>query len=112
MIAVITELQIKSIFNFPKFVRHSAASVKQSIQSPGNIKTDARGGWMKGLTITVWESEADMKQFRNNGSHKEAMKIIRDVSSGYKTIVYETDSIPTWKEARAKLQEAPLVRLK
>ena len=62
-------------------------------------------GWRIGYTYTAWKDHETMYQFRNSGSHKIAMKQIRNVSSKYRTAVWESDKIPEWNEALKKLGE-------
>lgn len=111
MIISITELHVKSLWKFPKFARLSMHAMQQAQSSSGVMHASARGGWLKGMTMTAWKDEASMMVFRNSGAHKAAMKELKDVSSSYRTLWYEVDELPTWKSALQKLGSKPLVQL-
>lgn len=111
MIISTTELHVRSIWKFPKFARLSIQSMQQAQGSPGVLHASARGGWLKGMTMTAWEDEASMMSFRNSGAHKVAMKELKDVSAAYRTIWYEASELPSWKEALQKLRSKPLTKM-
>jgi heme-degrading monooxygenase HmoA len=111
MLISITELHIKNLWKFPLFMWHASRSAKQSQNAEGNIKTLLNGGWLRGYTITAWEDIDSMMQFRNAGDHKEAMHNMRQVASAYRSMHWETDVIPTWKEAKIKLGEIELKKV-
>ena len=55
-------------------------------------------------TLTVWESEEDMKAFRNSGVHLKAM--MESSKLGFnRSHSWQTDSIPTWEEAIMQLNQ-------
>ena len=113
MIIVATELHVKSFWKFFPFVRHSIRSMKQAKQAPGIIHaTASNGGWRIGYTLTAWENKEAMLQYRNSGAHKIAMQQISKLSKQYKTLVWEADNIPTWKEAKSRLDELVFKLLK
>ena len=104
MLIVATELHVKSFWNFFAFVKHSVRSMKQAERSPGVISAKAGNkGWRIGYTLTVWENKEAMQSFRNTGAHKIAMTKIRKLSSKYKTLVWEADAVPDFKEAKERL---------
>jgi uncharacterized protein (UPF0335 family) len=55
------------------------------------------------IHLQYGESKDVMMKFRNSGIHKKAMSKIRKLSHQYKTLRWETDTIPDWEEARQKL---------
>ncbi|ARV58455.1 hypothetical protein BZZ01_07210 [Nostocales cyanobacterium HT-58-2] len=73
----VTRLHLKSPRYFPAFLWHTALSSWQIINTPGflcgTLTTDRQGGsW----TITLWEDESAMRQYRNSGSHRQAMRYL------------------------------------
>ncbi len=113
MIIVATELHVKSFWKFFPFVRHSIRSMKQAKQAPGILHaTASNGGWRIGYTLTAWKDKASMLQYRNTGPHKEAMQQIGNLSKQYKTLVWEAADIPTWKEAKGRLDAIAFKMLK
>ena len=106
MIIVATELYVRSFWHFFEFAVLSARSMKQAKKSAGCIYATATNkGWRIGYTLTTWENEEVMLQFRNTGAHKEAMKKIRKLSHQYKTLRWESDKPANWQEAKSRLAE-------
>lgn len=105
MIISITELHMRSIFKIFRFFKHANASIAQVKLAPGNTYFWAGGGWMVAYTITGWESMEAMKNYRNSGAHKLAMKDMRNVSHKYRSISLEMETVPNKKEALKILQQ-------
>ena len=106
MIIVATELHVKKFSKFFRFTWLALRSMSQAKKSPGCLFANPRSkGWRIGFTLTAWDNRESMLHFRNTGPHKVAMQEIRNVSSRYKTIVWESDILPNWDEALLKLRE-------
>ncbi len=106
MLIVATELHVRNFWRFFEFVSLSVRSTKQAKKTAGNIHTYVGNkGWKIGYTLTVWENKEAMHEFRNSGAHKKAMTKIRKLSTQYKTLVWEAGAVPSWKEAKARLDE-------
>lgn len=113
MIIVATELHVKSFGKFIPFVRHSIRSTRQARQAEGCLHVwVGNKGWRIGYTLTAWKNKEAMLQYRNSGAHKIAMQQISKLSSRYKTLVWEAANIPTWKEAKSRLDEVAFKLLK
>lgn len=113
MIIVTTELHVRSFWYFFEFAKLSVRSLKQAKKSAGCIYVSASNkGWRIGYTLTVWENKEAMLSFRNTGAHKEAMLKIRKLSNQYKTLAWETETAPSWKEAKSCLAESEFKILK
>ncbi len=113
MIIIATELHVRSIWRFFEFASLSVRSMKQAKKSAGCISAVAGNkGWRIGYTLTVWENEEVMLQFRNTGTHKEAMSKIRKLSNKYKTLRWESDKPAGWQEAKSRLAETSFKVLK
>ena len=112
MLIVATELHVKNFWRFFAFVRHASRSAKQARQAAGCLHVwIGNGGWRIGYTLTAWRDRNSMLQYRNSGAHKEAMKKTKLFSSRIRTLVWEADSVPDWKEAKARLNEVDLREL-
>jgi len=71
----VTRLKVRSIFYLPGFLKANNASVKALMSIPGYI--DGRELIDKGLvfwTVTAWQAEKAMKEFRNGEAHPLAMQ--------------------------------------
>lgn len=113
MLIVVTELHVRNFWRFFEFVKLSIRSMKEAKKTAGNIHATAgNGGWRIGYTLTAWENKEAMMDFRNNGAHKKAMTKVRKLSTKYKTLLWEADTIPTFKDAKARLDEIAFKELK
>jgi hypothetical protein len=56
-------------------------------------------------TMTAWETREDMLRYVRSGAHVEAMRSLKKVSSYAKTYTYESETIPSWTEARRLWEE-------
>ena len=104
MFVSVTQLKLKSLFKFLPFMRMNIKVVEQLKKAPGLVKQDMRASnpytyW----TLTVWEDKESMMRFRNTGPHLEAMKKINTIAKKAKAGNWESDTVPTWKEAMAKI---------
>lgn len=73
----VTRLHLKSPRYFPAFLWHNALSSWQIINTPGmlggKLTSDKQGGaW----TVSMWEDESAMRQYRNSGAHRQAMRFL------------------------------------
>jgi len=98
MIVTATHIKITSLFGFIRFVLTVPKVTTQLKTAPG-----LKFVKLKGLkTLTGWRDIESMKEFRNNGSHVEAMKKIKKIGKP-KSVTWETQSEPDWQEAEEKL---------
>lgn len=93
-----TQIKIKGISAFFRFFTRVAKIRKQLASAEGVIFVKFSGL----RTLTGWESEADMKAFRNSGAHLEAMKNIKNIGKA-KSVSWQADAEPEWHEAKTKL---------
>jgi heme-degrading monooxygenase HmoA len=93
-----TQIKIKSISAFFRFFTRIAKIRKQLASAEGVIFVKFSGL----RTLTGWQSEDDMKTFRNSGAHLEAMKNIKNIGKA-KSISWQADEEPEWHEAKTKL---------
>ena len=105
MIASTTKYTLKSIPAFLMFALLSFGSIFQAKKSRGLIAIKIRVRDFR--TLTVWNSKEEMKAFGNSGIHQKAMINSPQLGSN-QSYTWETDSIPTWKEAIAKMTSRSL----
>ncbi len=96
---VLKDASLSTIFNF---IDHTRASRIQAQASPGYLSHgyNVVGGL---YTRSAWASREDIMSFKNSGAHKEAMDIAARIAKGGMTIVFEAQTLPSWKEAKARL---------
>ncbi|HCK21569.1 MAG TPA: hypothetical protein DHW15_05250 [Bacteroidetes bacterium] len=104
MIVAITELRIRSIWMFPLFMARSAAAVSQAQKEKGLLSFSAKVRWNVAYTLTSWTDENSMLVYKKNGAHKRAMKDTKKVSHQYRSVYYEAETVPSWKEALQRLE--------
>ena len=56
-------------------------------------------------TLSAWESKAEMKQFVPTGAHRDAMKASATIAREIRTYTFESDEMPSWKDAKQLLKE-------
>lgn len=100
MIVTATEIKIKSLFGFFRFINHVRKTQSQIANADKLVFQKLKGF----RTLTGWESEEAMKVFRNNGHHLNAMRNIKSMGKA-KSITWETQSEPSWDEAIKKLKD-------
>ena len=103
MIASATKYTLKSLPAFLMFAVLSFGSIFQAKKSRGLIAIKIRLRDFR--TLTVWNSKEDMKAFRNSGIHQKAITDSPQLGSN-QSYTWETNTIPTWKEAIAIMKSA------
>jgi hypothetical protein len=112
MIIVATELHVRRFWRIFEFTVLSTRSMHQAKKAAGCMYASARlKGWRIGFTLSAWENKEAMLQFRNTGAHKKAMLRIRKLSIRYKTVRWESDTLPSWQQAAENLNTAEFIRL-
>jgi len=100
MIVVATQIKIKSFFAFLRFVPMVRDVRRQLGNTDGLVFVKFNGL----RTFTGWESYEAMKTFRNNSHHLDAMQNMKAIGKS-KSVTWEAQSEPDWKEAWEKLRE-------
>jgi hypothetical protein len=102
----VTRLRVKSIFFLIPFMRANEASVKELKKSKGLLKgMELIDKNFTFWTITLWEDEASMKEFRGSLPHRKAMKHLPNWcnEASYHHWVQEDSNFPTWNTISEKL---------
>jgi hypothetical protein len=101
MTITITSIKLKSIWKFFKLSLFALQNTKQLQKSKGMLKFKKTGLGRLHYTITVWETEDDLKAYAyGNGSHKEFMSRSKEIASEIGTYTFESSEIPDWKTAK------------
>ncbi len=79
---------------------HIVAQTKRQ-QGFISMKNTGFGYWH--YTLSVWQSEAEIRQFARTGAHLNAMKQSRNLASEISTYTFQSEQIPNWKEAKQLL---------
>ncbi len=102
MIISVTSIELKGPLKFFALSRRAMYIVKQ-LKKSDCIKYKSRGFWTTHYTISAWNSEDSMKKFATSGAHLEAMRMSKDIAKEIHLYSYESDKIPSWKEAKELL---------
>ena len=102
MIATATVFKLKHWWRYFSFFGYTYNALKQARASSGIVHLRIRP--FRLMTLTVWKSEEDMKNFRNSGAHLIAMKKSNHFGT-IRSVTWETENVPTWVHARDKLSD-------
>ena len=97
MYVSITGLVLKKPWHVFVFYFHAIRSMRQARRARGNLRAENRT--INGVhhTLSVWQTEAAMREFLFSGAHKRAIDATPSFATG-KTLGFETDTIPSWDE--------------
>jgi hypothetical protein len=102
----VTRLRLRKLRFLPGFAWFALRSTRQAKRAAGNVHTESlRERGLVFWTITLWESEQAMRQFRNSGPHRAVMPRLANWCDEA-TYVHWTQSeqkAPTLSEAHARL---------
>lgn len=109
MLATITFIELKSPLKFFALSKNALYIIKQ-LKATNCVKYKSTGIWTKHYTMTLWNSEEDMKSFARSGAHLQAMKVSASIAKEIKTHTYTTDKLPDWKEAKEILKDVKAIQ--
>ena len=101
----ITRLRIRSWRSLPRFLWLNERTVRQLRRSSGLLSASLladrhRVFW----TMSLWESEAAMRGYRDTGVHREAMpKLVNWADESSVARIVDVAALPGWPEAHALL---------
>ena len=102
----VTRLRVKSLFFLIPFMRANEASVKEIKVSKGLLKgKELIDKKLTFWTVTIWENEESMKEFRGSIAHRNAMQQlpIWCNEASYHHWIQEDDELPSWDTISKKL---------
>ena len=105
MIVTVTSITLRKPWGFFKLSLFGLKITLQLRREPGFVKMLKTGSGLEHFTLTVWQSEADLRRFARQGAHLEAMKASKALATETRTYTYETATIPPWPEAKQLLAE-------
>jgi hypothetical protein len=105
MVVSITSLRLRSLFGFFKLSLNGLKISLQAKSQPGFIKMKNTGFGYSHFTISMWKSQEELKMFSRSGAHLEAIKIAKYLAKEIKIYTFETESLPSWNEAKLLLEK-------
>jgi hypothetical protein len=104
MKVTITSLELKSPWKFFS-LSYQAMKILQQLAKTNCVKKKSTGFWTKHYTMTLWNTEDDLKTFAKSGQHLESMKKGGQIAKEIRTLTIDASQLPNWKEAKALLKE-------
>lgn len=102
----ITRLRVRSIFYMPLFMLHAMRTMTQAQKADGVAGVETRFEknnvvWTK----TVWNEEAQMKNYRSSGAHQIAMRMLSEMCNEASVARWQQadTELPTWEEAHRRM---------
>jgi len=105
MKATITSMELKGPLKFFALSSMALSIVKQ-LRATNCKDFKKRGLWTKHYTMTLWNSESELKEFAHSGAHLDAMKKSRNIAKEIRILTIDTDTLPSWEEAKRLLENA------
>ena len=97
---------MKSSFVSPVFFWFASSSLREARQARGCQMATVFQNPVGYFSLTVWDAPADMKRFAASGLHARAMRIERRLFKWSYFHHYQTDEMPTQKDAFSRWKAA------
>ena len=105
----ITSLELKGPLKFFA-LSYSALQIVKQMRGTNCLAFKKRGLWTKHYTMTLWNTEDELKAFAKSGAHLEAMKRSASIAKEIRTRTLDMDHLPDWKTAIKLLENGKVIR--
>jgi hypothetical protein len=109
MKATITSIELKGPLKFFALSANALKIIRQ-LKATSYKDFKKRGIWTKHYTMTLWNNESELKEFAKSGAHLDAMKKSKDIATEIRTITIDTDTLPSWDEAKKLLENGKVFK--
>ncbi len=109
MKVTLTAITLKDPFHF-FLLSSQALRILAQLRSTDCKAFKKKGVWTKHYTMTLWDSEEQLRAFAQSGAHKEAMQKSKRIAREIRTFTYDAEVLPTWAEAMRLLEKAKVLR--
>ncbi len=109
MKVTITSIELKGPLKFFALSSNALKIIRQ-LKTTDCKQFKKRGVWTKHYTITLWNSDQELKDFASSGAHLEAMKGSKKMAKEIRTRTLDMESLPDWKTAKELLKEGNVLR--
>ena len=109
MKATITSIELKGPLKFFALSANALKIIRQ-LKATSYKDLKKRGVWTKHYTMTLWNNESELKDFAKSGAHLDAMKKSKDIAKEIRTMTIDTDTLPTWDEAKRLLENGKVFK--
>lgn len=104
MKATITYIELNGPLKFFALSAKAMKIIKQ-LKATDYKAFKKQGIWKKHYTMTLWKSEEELQTFARSGAHLDAMSSSKSIAKVIKTYTYDTDELPSWKEAKILIEK-------
>lgn len=108
MKATITSIELKGPLKFFALSSKALNIIKQ-LKATQCRDFKKRGIWTKHYTMTLWNSEMELKEFAKSGAHLDAMQKSKQIAKEIRTITIDTETLPSWDVAKKLLEKAKVL---
>ena len=98
MKATITSIELKGPLKF-FLLSAKALNIIKQLKATNCKDFKKKGIWTKHYTMTLWNSETELKEFARSDARIDAMKASSQIAKKIKTVTIDTTALPTWEEA-------------
>ena len=109
MKATITSIELKGPLKFFALSANALKIIRQ-LKATSYKDFKKRGVWTKHYTMTLWNNESELKDFAKSVAHLDAMKKSKDIAKEIRTMTIDTDTLPTWDEAKRLLENGKVFK--
>lgn len=109
MKVTITSIELKGPFKF-FLLASKALQITRQLKATNCKDFSKRGFWTTHYTMTLWESEKELRAFTKSGAHLEAMKTSSEIAKEIWTFTYDAKELPSWDEAKKLLKKGKVLR--
>ncbi|MFS0785260.1 hypothetical protein ABC345_02625 [Shouchella sp. 1P09AA] len=108
MIVSVTRLHIRSVRHLPIFAWLTLRSHIHIREAKGLVQSSYhKEGLFTYWTMSIWETEEDMKAFRNQGAHLEAMRCSRQLADELQYVRFEVETPDIqWEACKQRLHQS------
>jgi hypothetical protein len=105
MFVTVTSLRLKSIWRFFKLSWLGLKISNQARNEKGFLAIKSTGLGKLHYTLTLWQTEEDLKRFAHSGEHLKAVKQSASLASEICTYTYSSKQLPDWPSAKKLLND-------
>lgn len=109
MKATITSIKLKGPLKF-FLLSWKALHIMRQLRTTNCNAFKKRGIWTMHYTMTLWNSEEELRAFSESGTHLAAMKASKELAREIRTITIDAENLPDWKTAKQLLEQGRIIQ--
>ncbi len=106
MLVSVGGMELRGLSKLPKFLWLANRSLRQAKAADGCIHVELFRQGSFFLVLSVWETPADMKQYAQNGLHRDVMERAHETTISARNHSYQSDRVPSRDEANESWLDA------